>query len=324
MMRTFAVVVHYRGLEDTRACLAALERAAGAPGGGTLEAGERGEGGASLETILVDNSPCGEGAALARREFPRVRALEPGANTGFAGGSNLGIRAALDAGADAVVLVNSDAVVAPDFLAPLLEAARAPGAGLATGKILLPDRPGEPRRIWAAGSAYHALRGLGLNRGEGEPDGPRFAAAGEVDYASGCLLLALRAVFVKVGLLDERFFLYLEDTEFCHRARRAGFATRYEPRSVAVHRVHGASAGTPEVEGPATVYYLTRNRVVYARERLSPAGRAAFLAFFLASRAAKVAAEVARGRADRARLILRAVRDGLRGRTGAAPAGVLS
>jgi GT2 family glycosyltransferase len=307
--RVFAIVIHYRGLDDTRRCLAALAAAEGA-----------------IETILVDNSESGDGRALAAREFAGgarpVRSLGDGRNTGFAEGNNIGIRAALEAGATHVLLVNGDCFVEKDFLAPLLEALAAPDVGIATGKILLPSspdgRPGEPRRIWAAGSEFREGRAIGLNRGEGALDGPAWNSACDVDYASGCLLLARRDALEKAGLFDERLFLYLEDEDLCRRARRAGFRVRYEPRAVAVHLVHGATGGGPSVEGPATVYYLTRNRVLLARARKGGLGFAAWTAWFLATRALKAARALLSGDARRARWILRAARDGLRGRTGQA------
>jgi GT2 family glycosyltransferase len=302
----FAILVHWRGLELIRACLASLARASG-----------------PLRTILVDNSPSGEAAALLRREFPEAIAIEPGQNLGFAGGSNAGIRAALERGATHILLLNPDAEVAPDFLAPLLEAASAPRVGIVTGKILLSERPGEPRRIWAAGSRFHAWRGIGLNCGEGEKDSAAFDKARDVDFASGCLFFARREVFERVGLFDERYFCYLEDADLCARARRAGFCVRYEPRAIAFHKVHGSSGGSFEKEGAVTSYYLTRNRLLYARKWLSPARRIFVIAWLFATRAAKIFAELLRGRFGRAHLIVRALWDGIRGRTGAAPAGLL-
>lgn len=292
-----AIVVHYRVPEDTRECIHALLRAQG-----------------PLQVVFVDNSGCGEGRALVTREFPALETLDAGPNRGWAAGTNVGVRAALAIGATHVLFVNADATVAPDFLAPMVEACT-PDVGIVTGKILLPRDAGAPR-IWAAGGHIDRLRSVGVNEGEGEFDGPRFDAPRDVDFATGCLALVRREVFERVGLLDERLYLYMEDVDFSERVANAGFRLRYEPRATAVHRVHGAVGGTREAPGPVTTYYLTRNRFLYARERLRGTARAVALARLVVTRGAKVVADLARGRHARARLIVRASLDGLRGVTG--------
>ncbi len=292
-----AVVVHYRGLEDTRACLASLE----------------------VDAVLVDNSGRGEGADLARREFARVLPIDPGRNTGFAGGCNLGMRAALEAGADHILLLNSDATLAPGAVEALVAAAGQPGVGIVTGKVLVAGS--DPPRIWSAGGALHPLRGIGVNVGEGEADRGQHDRARDVDFASGCLLLATRAALERVGLFDERYFLYLEDVDLCLRARRAGFRVRYEPRAVARHRVHGATGGADDggAATPTALYYLTRNRHLLVR-RHHPLRYPLFLAYNAVARAARIAAALVRGRRERARAEAQGFRDGLVGRFGPGPA----
>ena len=127
-------------------------------------------------------------------------------------------------------------------------------------------------------------RSTGFNVGEGDLDGPRHRVARDVPFASGCFLLIKREVFENLGPLDERFYLYMEDLEFCRRAVRAGYRIRYEPRAECVHSVHGALGGTLSDPGPSTLYYVTRNRVLYARDYLTGVERPVALGFLLASR----------------------------------------
>jgi GT2 family glycosyltransferase len=291
--------VHYRGLEDTFACLASLTSS-------------------PLDAILVDNSGCGEGVDLACREFPRVETIDPGWNTGFAGGCNLGIRAALEAGASHVLLVNNDATLAPGAVDALIAAAEESRVGIVTGKVLIAGS--DPPRIWAAGGALSSLRGIGRNVGEGEIDCGQHDHARDVDFASGCFLLATRAALKRTGLFDERYFLYLEDLDLCLRARRAGFLVRFEPRAVASHRVHGATRGrggvTPEPM-PIVLYYLARNRHLLVR-RHHPLIYPLFLAYS-AARTVKVATAFLRGHRDQAWAEWHGFWDGLFGRSGARP-----
>lgn len=299
-VRVAAIVVHYRGEADTRACLRSL-LAARPP----------------VEVVFVDNSGRGAGAFV-RDEFPGLEVHDAGPNRGWAAGCNVGTRVALASGVDHVLFVNTDVVVEPGFLAPMLEAISLPRVGAVTGKLLLPAKPGWPRRIWSAGGRIERLRSVGVNEGEGALDGPSFDAPRDVSFATGCLLLVRREVFEAVGLLDERMYLYMEDVDFSERVTRAGYRIRYEPRAVAVHKVHGAIGGVPDEPGPITVYYLTRNRFIYARERLHGPTRVAALSHLLLTRAVKASVDLLRGRPARAKLIVRATYDGLRGAMGAA------
>jgi GT2 family glycosyltransferase len=261
----------------------------------------------------VDTSGRREGVELARAEFPSVRTIDAGGNAGFAAGCNAGVRVALNEDASHVLFLNPDAEVEPGFLAPMIEAAAEPQVGIVAGLVLLP----EGDRVWAAGGDFDPRRSAGINIGEGRPLGDLYLEPRDVPFASGCFMLVRREVFETVGLFDERYFLYMEDLDLCRRAAaQGGWRTRYEPRARCRHKVHGAAGGSFDDPGPTTLYYGTRNRVLYAREHLRGAERAVALGFLAASRAVLAAQALGRGRSERARLHLRAVADGLLGRTG--------
>lgn len=292
------VLVNYNGLDDTRACLRSLAAS-----------------GAGARAIVVDNGSRGGEDEAIRREFPDALVIQSGADLGYAGGANLGIAAARRAGARHVLLLNNDTVVLPGFLEPLVAAADAdPRVGIVTGKILTFD---EPPRIWAAGAALKRFRGLGLNRGEGEPDRAQYDAPGDVAGASLCLALVPLSVFDRVGPLDDRYFLYLEDVDFSLRVRRAGLAIRYEPRAVVRHRVQASAvAGGTKGTSDVALYYLTRNRPLFMRAHMGPLVRAVFYAHYVTTRALKTLGALARGRWGRAWLLAAGTIDGLLGRTG--------
>jgi len=138
-------------------------------------------------------------------------------NLGFAGGANLGIRRALTAGADFVLLLNNDATVEPGCLGELLRVALGRERVAAVGaKVLAAD---DPARLWSAYGRLTYRAALVELVGHGEPDGPRFAAVLEVDWVPGCAMLLARTALEEVGLLDERFFAYHEDVDWCTAAR---------------------------------------------------------------------------------------------------------
>ena len=241
------VIVLYNSYADTADCLQSL-RAATYP---------------ALRTVLVDNgSGDGSGVRL-REEFPEVTHIRSENNLGFAGGCNLGIRAALAAGADYVCLLNNDTLVGPGFLEPLVERTEAtPGAGIFGGKIFYAEPAG---RLWFAGGRIDRRRGLTTHIGQDLPDSPAFDRPREVDYITGCLLLAPAWLYKRLGLLDDRFFMYAEEVDFCLRARRAGYGCYYEPASVIRHRVSRSMGGAYR---PLYSYYQVRNLLEAYRQHL--------------------------------------------------------
>jgi GT2 family glycosyltransferase len=238
----------------------------------------------NLTLVVVDNGSTDGSAAFLANAFPEVTLLALPENRGFAGGNNAGMAHALASGAEWVLLVNNDALLAPDALAHLLAAAR-PGVGLITPRIDILDgdvagaagtglRPpdGGAGPVPKAGSLWHAGARLRwwnplpyqLSERELGPGDP-FA----VDFAVGCVLLVHRSVFERIGLFDERYFMYYEDLDFCTRARAAEFAIVVAPRARAWHE-GGASLKHASAR---RLYLLTRYRVIWSRSQpLSVAG----------------------------------------------------
>jgi len=222
---TYVVVLNWNGLADTRACLASLAPACDD----------------ATVVLVVDNGSRDGSPAAIRREFPRVRVLETGANLLFAGGNNAGIRAALDGGADEIMLLNNDTTVEAGFLAALSARLRTwPGAGIVAPKILY---HAAPERIWYAGGEISCWTGTMRHRGIRERDDGRFDAPGETAYASGCCFLVKREVVERIGMLDGAYHMYTEDADFCMRARRAGYRVVYEPGARVLHRVSVSAGG---------------------------------------------------------------------------------
>jgi len=223
--RTYVVVLNWNGLADTRACLASLAPACDD----------------ATAVLVVDNGSTDGSPEILRREFPRIRVLETGANLLFAGGNNAGIRAALDDGAEAIMLLNNDTTVDPRFLGAMTARLRSwPDAGIVAPKILYHARP---ELIWYAGGEISAWTGTMRHRGIRERDDGRFDTPGETAYASGCCFLTTREVVERIGMLDERYHMYTEDADFCMRARRAGYRIVYEPGARVWHKVSVSAGG---------------------------------------------------------------------------------
>ncbi|MGI5836439.1 MAG: glycosyltransferase, partial [Chloroflexota bacterium] len=132
--------------------------------------------------------------------------------------------------------LNNDTVVTPGWLAALQAAAeRTPDAGIVSGKIIGPDG-----RVQLAG-AYIAFDGSARMIGEGlSPEDPSLATEREVCYVGGHCMLIRREVIESIGLLDDSYgFGYHEDTDYCYRARQAGFRVIYTPDCVIHHQLFG-------------------------------------------------------------------------------------
>lgn len=240
--RVSIIVLNWNGLEETSSCLESLSK----------------QDYPACSIVVVDNGSVDSSPGVIRERFPGITLIENGVNLGFTGGNNAGLRLALERSADYALLLNNDTEAAPDFLRLLVEAIEAePKIGIAGPTIYYYE---QPERIWSAGGAIDWRRGstrmVGLNEQEAGQFGsqPR-----EVDFVTGCALLARRSVLEQVGLLDERFFAYYEDTEWCVRARRAGFKIVHVPRAKLWHKIPlDARDSSPSVH-----YYMTRNRLLF-------------------------------------------------------------
>ena len=237
MTQLIAVVLNWNGGDDTLGALASLE---------------------GIQTICVDNGSTDGSDRAVEERFPDVELLRLGTNLGFAAGNNAGIRRALERGADWVLLLNNDAVAEPGLAAALGGAAAArPDAGLLACKILDEDGVG----VQYAGASFNALFGYSGRVATSGPDRLR-----DVGRADGAALAVSRPAAERAGLLDESFFLYVEDVEWSLRVRAAGFAVVLVPGARVRHKGSAASGGAAST---TNLYYDTRNTIAVS-ERHAP------------------------------------------------------
>jgi len=211
--------------------------------------------------LLVDNGSTDGSEAILRERFPEMEVIQTGANLGFAGGNNVGIRYALEQGADYVWLLNNDTVVKPDSLSALVQIAQADKTvGMVGSKIVY---HGEPDLLWYAGAVVDSKKPyrpfhLGLN----QRDRGQYDAACDTGYITGCSLLARREMIDAVGLLDDDLFLYFEDADWSARAKAAGWRLVYCPESLVYHKVSLSIGGAAS---PTLLYYTSRNRLYFVK-----------------------------------------------------------
>jgi GT2 family glycosyltransferase len=241
------VVLNWNGGEDTLDCIRSLQR---------LDYPD-------YEIIVVDNASTDGSPQTIRREFPRLALVENDRNLGFAEGNNIGIRIALNKGSGYVLLLNNDTVVDPEILNVLVEAAEKDATiGFLGPKIYYHS---EPRKIWFAGGVVDWRNGRAVHLGMGEEDVGQFGQQAEVDYITGCALFFRAEVCEKVGLMDSRFFLYYEETDWCARAKRAGYRIVFVPTAKVWHKISVSTGGAESAVG---YYYYARNKLLLARRNL--------------------------------------------------------
>ncbi len=299
-MTVAIIVLNHDGTEDTLECLRSL-RAVTFPGS---------------RIYLVDNGSRPPIAPSLPRQGQDIRLLESPENLGFTGGSNWAAREALAEGARYLLFLNNDATVAPGFLEPLVGALDAdPRIGIATPKIYF---HGQDRVIWACGARLNSWIGRSVHVGVYRPDRGQYDRLRRVDRVTGCAMLVRRDFVDRVGLLDDRFFAYGEDVDWCLRGRRHGYRMAFVPDSIVWHRGH-RTAG--RLGRPFIRYLKYRNPFLLLRKNAEcfVAGGSLALSYLVLGLSFGTAASALRGETDSARAAWRGFRDGLRGRFGPPP-----
>jgi hypothetical protein len=219
------IIVNWNGRDMTLDCLDSLR---------AVTYGKR-------QILVVDNGSTDGSVSALRERYPGVAVLPMTENHRFAGGTNAGIRHALAHGADLLLLLNNDTTVDPGFLALMVECLSSdPSTGIVAPKILY---SAEPDRLWYAGGAISFWTGTMKHLGIRERDRGQHDIPGQTDYATGCCLLARRELVETIGMLDESYYMYTEDADWCMRARRAGYHIMYEPRAKIWHRLSVSAGG---------------------------------------------------------------------------------
>lgn len=240
---TAVVVLNYRTPRNTLEAIASLG-ASQSPVG---------------SVVLVDNASADGSVELFRQHLPDVRLIVASTNNGFSAGCNLGIREALAMGAERILLLNSDVVMPPNTVGELERALSAEGHLGIVAPIVVSRT--DPDHVQSLGISYTASTGRMRHYGH-RARLSRVApfARRHVDGVSGCAMMIRRAVFARVGLLDEAYFFGFEDLDFCLRARAAGFRTACVGTAVVLHE--GSVSIGPDSD--RRIYFATRNHLLLA------------------------------------------------------------
>ena len=256
MKKIALVTVNYNTARDTFTLLNSLER---------LKTDDL-----ELDVIVVDNgskSPI----TIEKKYKHKISLIRSEVNAGFSGGYNLGISQAFKNYPDYVLIINNDTIVDSDMLINLVKVIESnPKIGAVTPKIYFAkghefhkDRYKENelgRVFWYAGGFMDWKNIQSIHRGVDEVDRGQYDKIEKIDFASGCCLLFRREVLEKVGLLDDKYFLYYEDADLNQRIKKAGYEIFYVPKAVLIH-VNAASSGG--AGNALQDYFITRNQMLF-------------------------------------------------------------
>ena len=240
------------------------------------------KGKADLEVFVVNNGS--EELVLDEDEYKNIKInILVEENKGFAGGCNAGIKLALEKNSDFVLIINNDTSLDPNFLQNLFSSFGSeagiisPKIYFAKGREFHKDRYKKDQLgkvIWYAGGVFDKNNILASHRGVDEVDHGQFDRREETDFATGCAMLIKKEVFDKIGLFDEKYFLYLEDLDLSTRAKKAGFKIFFEPSSIVWHYNAGSTGGSgSELQD----YFITRNRMLFGFKYSSLRARIALM-----------------------------------------------
>ena len=256
-MKVAVITINYNGKQDTLEFLASLRK---------LPTTNY-----QLLTLVVDNASSDGSVGEIRRRFPEVDVLQAGANLGFSGGYNKGLDYAGIWGADYFLLVNNDCVIKdPDLISELIKTAGSDSKiGLVSPKIYFApgfefhkdryDSRDLGKVIWFAGGKFDWDNIGSVHRGIDEVDSGQYDSVEESGIFSGACVLIKKEVLEDLKGLDEKYFLYFEDSDLAKRASESGFKIYYNGEVGLYHKVSQSTG----IGSKITDYYHTRNRLIF-------------------------------------------------------------
>ncbi len=241
------IVLNTNRKQDTLECLASLGRCSGPVN----------------HVIALDNHSLDGSVDAIRTAFPLTEIIAIETDRGYAGNNNVGLTAALAYESEWILILNEDTILDPACLQELVTAGEADSAiGIVGPMVFHHD---EPDVIQSAGGRLGRFW-ESIHIGVNETNSNQFEQVRQVDWISGCALLVRRRLVEQIGMLDERFYYYWEETEWCLRARKAGWRIVHVPSAKLWHK----GVRRDYTPSPNVTYYSTRNRFLMMSKHRPP------------------------------------------------------
>lgn len=254
MKKVFISIINFNGRKNTLDCLDSIKKVD--------------KNNFDLKVVVIDNG------SSEKFDLPKaysdVVLIKSSENLGFAGGHNKVIKYALEKGADYILILNNDTVIDKKLVNELFKTITTRNAGVVAPKIYFypgfefhKDRYKKQEQghvFWFTGGEMDWRNVIGHHRGVDEVDKGQYDKTSEINFASGACMLIKREVLEKIGLFDERYFLYYEDNDLSQRAKSSKFKIIYNPKAVLWHKNAGSVGGSGS---QLQDYYITRNRMLF-------------------------------------------------------------
>jgi len=254
-MKIAFVTVNFHSDEDTSEVVTQLEK-------NILPSG------VELVIYCVDNS-ISESLKNSLEDYEHTVYVHSPGNIGFAAGNNLGMRRALSDRCDLVVLINNDTIVPTDLVQNILNSPVSDEEVGVVGGLIYFAKGFEFKAnyhesdlgkvLWYAGGKHDWKNVYGSHLGVDEVDKGQYDKIRNTDFVTGCLFIVRAEVLEEVGLFDERYCLYFEDSDLCMRIKRAGYKIVVDPQIKIWHKVAQSSG----IGSPLNDYFITRNRLLF-------------------------------------------------------------
>jgi len=265
-------------------------------------------------TVVVDNGSTDMTALEVAKRYPDVEIIRKETNTGAAAGRNAGIAYALNGEWEYIFFIDNDALVEPGTLGELIRTAESDPKLAAVGAITY--YAGDRTKVWNYGGRVDWCRGEFFGFEQGVVDRGQYDSVREVDSFPIGFGIVRTEVIRKVGILDERYFIYYEEADWHARMRKAGYRLAVTPRAKIYHKVSSAFG----LESPAFYYFRTRNRLLFMWKNAPRLQLALFLFWFLYDVSCHTMLTLyLSGKPAQMRGALLGVRDFTRGRFGKCP-----
>jgi len=216
----------------------------------------------NVQVIVVDNASPNDNPDIIKEKYPEVLLIKSEHNLGFAGGNNLGVKAA---NGQYLLFINNDTIVPQNFIGPLVDTlVKDETIGMVSPKIkfhwdasLIQYAGYTPMNHWTIRNNSIGYR---------QKDDGSFDKEGETESIHGAAMMVPKRVVEQVGMMTEIYFLYYEEHDWAEMVKRAGFKIYYQPKSYILHK---ESISTGKFS-PLKTYYIARNRIVFARRNFKP------------------------------------------------------
>lgn len=204
--------------------------------------------------------------------------LKTGGNIGVAAGNNAGIKAAIADNCTHLLILNNDIEIEQDYcFSKMIAIVQEKKEDIIVNKVLYYAN----RKVWMAGGYMDNWRALGVHYNGGDENDATFSIAKYITYAPTCFMLVSTRVFENIGIMDEKYFAYYDDTDFVYRACKQGYKLYYDPSLTVLHKVSSSSGGDNSL---FYIYYANRNKIYFIRKNYKGIGKYISLTYTLLSR----------------------------------------